>query len=55
MSALLIAVLLPLGWLAKQVLGSLLSEQVRGTLTDYVTNQARTAAEQLPPELADEY
>ncbi len=47
--------LLGIVWLGKQVLGALVSQQARGTLSDYVADRARAAATLLPPDLADDY
>lgn len=55
MSAIVLGVLLAIGWLAKQIVGSLLTQQARGSLADYAARRARAASKLLPPELADEY
>lgn len=42
-------------WLAKQVLGSLLGQQARGSVPDYATKKVKAAVKRLPAELAEEY
>jgi lipopolysaccharide/colanic/teichoic acid biosynthesis glycosyltransferase len=42
-------------WVAKQVLASLIGQQVRGSIPDVTNAMARRAACSLPPELADSY
>jgi lipopolysaccharide/colanic/teichoic acid biosynthesis glycosyltransferase len=42
-------------WLAKQILGALLSQQIKGSIPDYTMGKAIAAARLLPPELAKSY
>lgn len=42
-------------WLAKQVLGTLIGQQVKGSVPDYAAHRARAAAQKLPVELREEY
>lgn len=42
-------------WLAKQVLGTLVAQQVRGSIPDYTAHRARSAAQKLPPDLREVY
>jgi hypothetical protein len=42
-------------WLLKHLLGSLVSQQVKGSVPDYTASKARAAARLLPPDLAVEY
>ncbi len=42
-------------WLAKQVIGMLVSQQIKGSILDYTTRKARAAARSLPADLAIDY
>jgi hypothetical protein len=42
-------------WLLKLLLGSLIGQQVKGSVPDYTASKARAAARLLPPDLAEEY
>lgn len=42
-------------WLLKHLLGSLISQQMKGSVPDYTASKARAAARLLPPDLAEEY
>lgn len=55
MSAIVLGFFVAIGWLAKQILGSLLTQQARGSLAEYAAKRARAASKLLPAELAEEY
>lgn len=42
-------------WLLKQVIGTLISQQIRGSIPDYTARKAVVAARRLPDHLVDEY
>jgi hypothetical protein len=42
-------------WLAKQMVGPLIGQQMKGSVPDYTAGMARAAAKLLPPELAEKY
>jgi len=42
------AILVVLAWFAKQALGALIGQQVRGSIPDYTARKARSAAKRLP-------
>jgi exopolysaccharide production protein ExoY len=52
---LLVAAGLVFTWLAKQILGALVAQQVRGSIPDYAAQRTRSAAQKLPADLKDEY
>lgn len=55
MSLVLVAVAVVALWLIKQVVGMLISQQVKGSIPDYAARKAKAAARLLPDEIADEY
>jgi hypothetical protein len=55
MSAILIVVCFVVAWIAKQIVGTLLAQQVKGSIVDYTTAKAVAAARQLSSALAEEY
>ncbi len=55
MSLTLVAAALAVLWLAKQVVGMLISQQVKGSIPDYAARRARAAARLLPEEVAADY
>ncbi len=55
MSAVLAILVLLGAWLAKQVLGAVLSQQITGSIPEYAARKAMAAARILPAELADVY
>lgn len=42
-------------WIAKQALGSLIGQQIKGSVPDYTAKEAVRAAGRLPAELTEEY
>jgi hypothetical protein len=42
-------------WMAKQIVGPLIGQQVKGSVPDYTADRARAAAKLLPSELAEQY
>jgi hypothetical protein len=42
-------------WLLKHLLGSLVSQEMKGSIPDYTVSKVRAAARLLPPDLAEEY
>lgn len=42
-------------WVAKQIIGPLIGQQIKGSVPDYTASKARAAVKLLPPELAEQY
>lgn len=55
MTPALIAIGVLLCWVVKQVIGTLLAQQVKGSIPDYAAAKAKAAARVLPSVLADAY